>query len=120
MLGNGTGGFSNATTFNSGGWCDLVAGDFNGDGKLDLACTSDNANAVNVLLGNGTGGFGAPTAFNRGGSDPSGLAFGDFNADGKLTWPSQIMTVIGWEFFWETAMAGSVFRPPSVPGELHL
>ncbi len=34
-----------------------VAGDFNGDGKLDLAVANDGADTVTVLLGNGDGTF---------------------------------------------------------------
>ncbi len=36
----------------------LVSGDFNGDGKVDLAVTDVSTNSsVNILLGNGTGAF---------------------------------------------------------------
>ena len=34
-----------------------VAGDFNGDGKLDLAVTNQGDNTVSILLGDGTGNF---------------------------------------------------------------
>ena len=35
----------------------VAEGDFNGDGKLDLAIVNAASNTVTVLLGNGTGGF---------------------------------------------------------------
>src|SRR5438445_13524919 len=38
-----------------------TVGDFNGDGKQDLAVA--NSNTVSILLGDGTGGFSAPTDF---------------------------------------------------------
>jgi hypothetical protein len=63
----------------------LVVGDFNGDGKLDLAVANDWDNNVTILLGNGDGTFtpapGSPVAV---GVEPSALAVGDFNRDGKL------------------------------------
>jgi len=62
----------------------VAAGDFNGDGKLDLAIANQNDNTVIVLLGTGTGGFtaapGSPFAV---GADPQSVAVGDFNGDGK-------------------------------------
>ncbi|MBY0528386.1 MAG: FG-GAP-like repeat-containing protein, partial [Gemmataceae bacterium] len=66
----------------------LVAGDFNGDGKLDLAVTNYGAidgtgGGVNVLLGNGDGTFGAALATATGKGTRS-LAAGDFNGDGIL------------------------------------
>src|SRR5262249_6224277 len=54
--------FSAPRNFNSGSNPYSVAvGDFNGDGKLDLATALRNTNNVSVLLGNGAGGFSAPT-----------------------------------------------------------
>ncbi|MDJ0604507.1 VCBS repeat-containing protein, partial [Microcystis sp. M53602_WE12] len=58
-------------------------GDFNGDGKLDLATANNVANNVSVLLGNGIGSFGTATNFAVG-SSPRSVTVGDFNGDGKL------------------------------------
>jgi trimeric autotransporter adhesin len=59
----------------------LVAGDFNGDGIVDLLATINGGNSVQVLLGYGDGTF-------RDGEDFSaqlnGIVVGDFNGDGKL------------------------------------
>src|SRR5262245_1971612 len=38
----------------------LFAGDFNGDGPIDLLMAADGGHAVQVLPGDGAGGFGAP------------------------------------------------------------
>jgi hypothetical protein len=83
LLGNGDGTFSAATTLAVGGngyACKILAGDFNGDGKLDLAVSE--LGTVAILLGNGTGGFSNATTFNSGGW--CDLVAGDFNGDGKL------------------------------------
>jgi len=60
----------------------VVAGDFNGDGKTDLAVAVGGAQVVTVLLGNGSGAFTASGAFDAG-TDPQSIAIGDFNGDGK-------------------------------------
>ncbi|MCL1468838.1 DUF4347 domain-containing protein, partial [Argonema galeatum] len=39
----------------------VTVGDFNGDGKTDIAAANFNSNNVSVLLGTGTGSFGAAT-----------------------------------------------------------
>ncbi len=60
-----------------------AVGDFNGDGKLDLAVANYSSNDVSVLLGNGDGTF--QSAVNYGaGAQPLSVAIGDFNGDGKL------------------------------------
>jgi hypothetical protein len=62
------------------GW---LTGDFNGDGKLDLAVSDASANMVSILLGNGDGTFQAHYDY-RAAAMPYGLATGDFNGDGHL------------------------------------
>src|SRR5207253_4986851 len=44
----------------------VTAGDFNGDGKLDLAVTNEGSNNVSVLLGNGDGTFQAAAEYSVG------------------------------------------------------
>src|SRR3989449_3676267 len=61
----------------------VAVGDFNGDGRLDLATANFDSNDVSVLLGNGDGSFQAALTF-AAGRGPSSVAVGDFNGDGKL------------------------------------
>jgi hypothetical protein len=63
----------------------LVAADFNGDGKLDLAVPNFLSNTVSILLGNGDGTFSEATGSPiQTGNEPVNMAVGDFNADGKV------------------------------------
>ena len=66
----------------------VAVGDFNGDGKLDLAGSNlggyGNVASVSVLLGNGNGSFQPAVEYIGVGSNPSSLAVGDFNSDGRL------------------------------------
>jgi hypothetical protein len=59
----------------------VAAGDFNGDGKLDLAVIASGS--VNILLGKGNGAFGKPVTY-AAGSSPNSVAIADFNGDGIL------------------------------------
>ena len=61
----------------------VVVGDFNGDGKPDLAMSAQNG--VNILLGKGDGTFQAPVLYPSNFLPTVGtiLAVGDFNGDGK-------------------------------------
>jgi hypothetical protein len=85
LLGDGTGKFTATTSPPNGEYPTyaLAVGDFNGDGKLDLAVL-ENQKFVNILLGVGDGTFTAiaqplpPEGF------PISIAVGDFNGDGKL------------------------------------
>jgi len=62
----------------------LVANDFNGDGKLDLAVVNDyvSPGGVTILLGNGDGTFAAPKTTLALSGDLGVIAAGDFNGDG--------------------------------------
>ena len=80
---NGAGSFGSATNFGAGTTPDSVAvGDFNGDGKQDLAVANQGSNNVSILLGDGAGSFGSATNFGAG-NTPFSVAVGDFNGDGK-------------------------------------
>ena len=83
LAGNGSGSFSAASTTGSmvspayvGG--ELIAGDFDGDGKMDLV--SSASGTLNVYRGNGLGGLSLATTL----VDASEAVSGDFNGDGKL------------------------------------
>lgn len=67
----------------SRGSCEVAAGDFNGDGKLDIVVTDPRLNSVSVLLNTGAGAFGTAQTYAVGGT-PAALALGDVNGDGKL------------------------------------
>jgi FG-GAP-like repeat/Abnormal spindle-like microcephaly-assoc'd, ASPM-SPD-2-Hydin/FG-GAP repeat len=63
----------------------VVTGDFNQDGKLDLAagCRHTGADALAIVLGNGDGTFGTASTYGAM-IQANGLALGDFNNDGFL------------------------------------
>jgi len=61
----------------------VAAGDFNGDGKLDLVTSNELTTNVCILLGNGTGGF-TLHSNQITGNTPSAVGVADFNGDGKL------------------------------------
>ena len=63
----------------------LAVGDFDNDGKLGVTVISGSqgAEGISILLGNGDGTLQQST-FVAAGQSPTGLAVGDFNADGRL------------------------------------
>ena len=70
----------------------IVAGDFNGDGRLDLAVANANSDDVSLLLGKANRTFAAESRLNirlapaslAAGDFRSTLVAGDFNTDGQL------------------------------------
>ena len=61
----------------------VAVGDFNNDGKADIAVGFESGSGISVLLGNGDGTFQAAQTF-AAGNDTYGLVTGDFNGDGNL------------------------------------
>ena len=60
----------------------VALGDFNGDGKSDMATAGQGVNSASVLLGNGNGTFQAKQSFGTG-TSPYSVVVADFNSDGK-------------------------------------
>ncbi len=92
LKGNGSGGFAAPVTFAVGLSAAsnpdyVVAGDFNGDGKLDLAVANSGDGNVSVLLNNGSGGFATAVNYATGSTTlpaPNSIFAGDLNSNGKL------------------------------------
>ena len=59
----------------------VATGDFNGDGKADIATANIYSDTVSIHLGDGAGGF-APASFFGVGSNPEVVVSADFNGDG--------------------------------------
>ena len=86
LLGNGDGTFQAALTYTytTGFYYvdSLTMGDFNGDGKPDVALISWSG--IDVLLGNGDGSLQAPIPSTLNYTPAYAALAGDFNGDGKL------------------------------------
>jgi hypothetical protein len=108
LLGNGDGTFRASREFNAGGneTTTVAVGDFNGDGKPDLAVANyavgGGSGNVGVMLGNGDGTF-MPAVVYAAGTEPDFVAVGDFNGDGNLDFA-----------------AASAFSPPGSPGTVSI
>jgi hypothetical protein len=97
LTGNGNGTFTVGTPVSTGMPAgstayqrQVVAGDFNGDGKTDVAVVIDgnttSDSSLSVLLGNGDGTFGAPSTFTATPAESfydQAVAVGDFFGTGR-------------------------------------
>jgi hypothetical protein len=62
----------------------LTSGDFNADGKLDIASANTGSQTVAILFGNGDGTFQTAKTYPSSAMTSSPLFAADFNGDGKL------------------------------------
>ena len=103
LLGKGDGSFTAgwSTALGVYPFC-IAAGDFNGDGDVDLAIGNGNGTVpgtVTILLGKGDGTFssaaGSPITISTSpGTSVSAISVGDFNGDGKLDLLSDTLSVL--------------------------
>ncbi len=88
-LGDGLGGFGStvSTSFNADDTFAVSGGDLNGDGKTDLVAVNRSGSPVGISVGlsDGTGHFVMqPNVAVEVAANPIGVAFADFNKDGKM------------------------------------
>ena len=88
FIGYGNGTFSAMIPYSTGSGSaplSVAVGDFNNDGRLDIAVANSGTDNIGVLFGNGNGTFSNQTTYSTGsGSEPYFLAIGDFNNDNQL------------------------------------
>ena len=85
--GEGNGSFGTVTTIalpNGSTPEAMLAGDFLGNGRTDLAIVDSGINAVTIILSNGDGTFQVPTTFDDVGQGPVAITEGDFENDGRM------------------------------------
>jgi hypothetical protein len=74
--------FSSAPDLSVGSPRAIAVGDFNNDGKQDLAILNGSSATVSIRLGDGAGNFNGTTTVSTG-STPNAVAVCDFNGDGN-------------------------------------
>lgn len=96
---------------NTGG---VTVGDFNGDGKLDIAISQTGAGSavgtIQVYLGNGNGTFQTPRStptYSDSSVQPGQMLIGDFNGDGKLDLLVTQNNQLGFEAAWPQVFFGN-------------
>jgi hypothetical protein len=114
LLGNGTGGFQSSGTpipFSGSETASIAVGDFNGDGKQDLAVIT---NQLNVFLGNGSGAFtpapGSPLPLS---GFPTSVVAGDFTGNGRSD--LAVANGSGYVTVYLSSEAGSFHAAPGSP-----
>ena len=106
--------FADVQTINvAGGIANIVAGDLNDDGKLDIVATNFTNNQISILQ-NTSSGDGSNISFNLlagigTNATPWGLDLGDLNGDGKLDIAVSSITVAGINTFVNSSTSGISF-----------
>jgi len=78
----------------------VAAGDFNKDGKADLAVTDSSSSTVSIFIGDGNAGLNLGMSYSTG-SSPHRVAVGDFNNDHQadlavtLLYSNEVLIMLG-------------------------
>jgi len=84
LLNRGDGTFGGVVSYDAGpGPRSVAAADLTGNGKIDLVVASNTSGDVTVLRGRGDGTFAPPVAYDSGSAQPSIVALGDLDGDGR-------------------------------------
>ncbi len=91
LMGNGNGTFAAKVTYATGNVSDgvgirsdILSGDINGDGNIDIVSFGNLDDTINVFLGSASGALGARTIVTPTGNAPGSGILADFNDDGNL------------------------------------
>jgi hypothetical protein len=116
LLGNGDGSFQQPVLYPTRPPTWVIAEDFNGDGRLDLAVANPALTGylpgASVLTGNGDGTFQTPNFYPSGGKAANFVDSADFNRDGK---PDLVITDDSSEGFVTLLNTGVVTFSPTTP-----
>ena len=114
LLGNGDGTFQQPVLYSTRPPTWVIAKDFNGDGRMDLAVANAALTGylpgASVLEGNGDGTFQPATFYPSGGKAAGFVASGDFNRDGK---PDLVITDDASDAFVTLLNTGAVAFSPT-------
>ena len=128
LLGQGNGSFNAPKSYDFGNYDyygaeSVTVGDFNADGKLDVAAVTntylfgyggyagDYHGFAHVLLGTGKGTFSSPIRSWLGGGYHDSAAVGDFNGDHKIDFASDPSSPVNSTLSWALGPANSPSRP---------
>ncbi len=110
LLGNGNGTLQAAVPYVTGFATECAAvGDFNGDGKPDIAAANASSDTISVLIGRGDGTFLPAVNYTVPGS-PYFVAAGDLNGDGVL---DLAVTIFGGQVLLLMGNGDGTFQAPT-------
>ncbi len=93
----------------------VTAADFNGDGFMDLATTTEAPDKISVFFGNGSGGYAAgPTSLLPNSSSPQDLEAGDLDGDGDADLAVAVRDPVGSVLIMSNSGAGAFAMSASV------